>query len=95
MFHDPKVHGPMKLKLIVTKENDDLVTIHHKGRTMFEIHEDKVNQFNSEHLVFFNQDTKMIVSPEEYARIVTPVLYADGPESPPPNQNQPHYHHSN
>lgn len=79
-FHELKVHGPMRLKLIKTFNNEDC-TGH-----IWEEHQNSVNTFNKAHIVFFNQDTKAHADETGVFLIVTPVLYADG--IPTPEQTQ-------
>ena len=50
MIHNKSVHGAMKLKIIITdiEENNSVKK-----------HEEKVNEFNRDNTVWFNQTTEM------------------------------------
>lgn len=66
-YHDTKVHGPMKQHTIVT-------TVH--GSLGIEEHDKKVNVFNTEHTVFFNQSNSF--RDKDGLVLITVCLYADG-----------------
>ena len=69
MFHEPKIHGPMRLKILITIGDS-------------EAHEERVNKFNKANIVFFNQDTKVSEEKEGRLMFVTPVLYTPQPSLP-------------
>lgn len=77
-YHDTKVHGPMKLRLITTVTKSfstgDLPADIEDTATE---HAAKVNEFNSKHQVFFNTaETKILLGGN--VMFVTNCLYADG-----------------
>jgi len=69
-YHDTKVHGPMKQKTIITFCGPDTKI----GSE--EAHDKKVNTFNTEHTVFFNQSNSF--RDKDGIILVTVCLYADG-----------------
>jgi hypothetical protein len=70
-FHNLQQYNSMRMKIIVTwlqGKNFDTALIEH---------EDKVNEFNFENNVFFNQETKIDDLGTSGARVTSVILYAE------------------
>jgi len=73
VFYNKDKDGPMKQYTIVTQIIGYVPTDTSE-------HDNRVNEFNSEHTVFFNQSNSIMTG--DILTLVTVCLYADGPEQP-------------
>jgi len=73
-FHNPQIHGPMKMKIITTPIAGDM-------NQAIQQHEVQVNLFNEQNTVFFNQGTKIEMAGSS-PMIYSVILYANGTKGP-------------
>ena len=73
VFHDPKIDGNMRMKILTT-----FLTEVKTFEEMIKLHEQKVNDFNDKNVVFFNTLTDIKEIGTNKCHIISVVLYANG-----------------
>lgn len=74
-WHEISKDGSMRMKIIVTflhETKDKTIT------NMLELHEQKVNKFNDDNNVFFNQNTQICELGASMTNVYSVILYANG-----------------
>lgn len=79
VFHDVRLHGPMKIKIITTqrKVGDNIESLSLR-------HQQQCDAFNEEHIVFFNEFPKFTELGNSSAMIYSSVLYTEKSFKPEP-----------